>query len=154
MITINSTSTVVPSEPTPTRLLRLSKSDQMMQRSHEPVVFFYKPLNHNKTNPTPFHFETMKNSLSRVLVQYYLVAGRLRCIHSGRLELHCNAMGALLLEAFSEERLDELGDFAPNGKLQNLVPKFDYNTPIEEWPLLMVQITGFRCGGFCVGVSL
>ncbi|XP_062167007.1 hydroxycinnamoyl-CoA:piscidic acid hydroxycinnamoyltransferase-like [Alnus glutinosa] len=157
MIIINSTSTIFPSELTPTAILPLSEteSDQMMQRSHEPVVFIYKPTNDNNTNTKTFSFETMKNSLSCALVHYYPVAGRLRCVEGDRLEVHCNAMGALLLEAYCEEKLDELGDFDPNGILQDLVPKFDYSTvPIEEWPLLMVQLTGFHCGGFCVGVSL
>ena len=58
-------------------------------------------------------------------------------------------MGVQLLEAYSEAELDELGDFAPTDAVRDLVPKVDYTTPIEEWPLLLVQVARFRCGGLC-----
>ena len=41
-------------------------------------------------------------------------------------------MGAQLLEAYSDAKLDELGDFAPTEMVQELVPKVDYSTPIEN----------------------
>ena len=59
-------------------------------------------------------------------------------------------MGARLLEAYSDAKLDELGDFAPTEMVQELVPKVDYSTPIENWPFLLVQLTRFRCGGICL----
>jgi len=63
-------------------------------------------------------------------------------------------MGAKLLEAYSEAEVADLGDFSPTEAHQDLVPKIDYRTPIEEWPLLLVQLTRFRCGGFCVGTAI
>ena len=36
-------------------------------------------------------------------------------------------MGVQLLEAYSDAKLDELGDFAPIGVVQDLVPKIDYH---------------------------
>ncbi len=51
-------------------------------------------------------------------------------------------------------KLDELGDFAPTETVQELVPKVDYSTPIENWPLLLVQLTRFRCGGICLGAAI
>ena len=152
MITIRSVSMVVPSEPTPNGLLQLSESDQVAQWTHAPVIHIYRPNNTNST--IPFSIETMKDSLSRALVHFYPLAGRLHWIEGGRLELDCNAIGVQLLEAYSEGTLDELGDFAPTGAVQDLVPKIDYTTPIEEWPLFLVQITRFGCGGVCVGTAL
>ena len=67
----------------------------------------------------------MRNSLSEALVHYYPLAGRLHWIEGGRLELDCNAMGAQLLEAYSEAKLDELVDFAPTDTVQDLIPKVD-----------------------------
>jgi shikimate O-hydroxycinnamoyltransferase len=154
MITINSASIVVPSEPTPRGILWLSESDQMMQCSHEPLISIYKPNNNNDDIILPFSSETMKVSLSRALVHYYPLAGRLRSADGGRFELVCNAMGAKLLEAYSEAEVADLGDFSPTEAHQDLVPKIDYRTPIEEWPLLLVQLTRFRCGGFCVGTAI
>jgi shikimate O-hydroxycinnamoyltransferase len=151
MTVITSTSTVVPSKPTPSGLLWLSESDQMAQWTHAPLVYIYR---HNNNNTIPFVMETMRNSLSEALVHYYPLAGRLHWIEGGRLELDCNAMGAQLLEAYSEAKLDELGDFAPTDTVQDLIPKVDYTTPIENWPLFLVQLTRFRCGGLCLGVAI
>uniref|UniRef100_A0A2N9GZ71 Uncharacterized protein n=1 Tax=Fagus sylvatica TaxID=28930 RepID=A0A2N9GZ71_FAGSY len=117
MTVITSTSTVVPSKPTPSGLLWLSESDQMAQWTHAPLVYIYR---HNNNNTIPFVMETMRNSLSEALVHYYPLAGRLHWIEGGRLELDCNAMGAQLLEAYSEAKLDELGDFAPTDTVQDL----------------------------------
>uniref|UniRef100_A0A2N9FU64 Spermidine hydroxycinnamoyl transferase n=1 Tax=Fagus sylvatica TaxID=28930 RepID=A0A2N9FU64_FAGSY len=154
MITIKSISIVIPSEPTPGGLLHLSESDQVVQFSHASVIHIYRPNTNTNTNTIPFSFETMKSSLSRALVHFYPLAGRLHWIEGGRLELDCNAMGVQLWEAYSDAKLDELGDFAPIGVVQDLVPKIDYTTPIEEWPLFLVQLTRFSCGGLCVGTAL
>ncbi|XP_059462798.1 hydroxycinnamoyl-CoA:piscidic acid hydroxycinnamoyltransferase-like [Corylus avellana] len=152
MITFKSTCMIVPNEPTPNGLLLLSECDQVMQWTHAPLIFIYKP---NNNTIKPFSIETMKNSLGRALVHYYPLAGRLHWIEGGRLQLHCNAMGAQLTEAYSESNLDEFGDFTPNGIIQHLFPRVDYSsTSIEERPLLLVQLTRFPCGGLCVGIAI
>jgi shikimate O-hydroxycinnamoyltransferase len=151
---IKSASIIVPSEPTPRGILWLSESDQMMQCSHEPLISIYKPNNNKDDSILPFSSETMKNSLSRALVHYYPLAGRLRSVEGGRFELDCNAMGVRVLEAYTEAEVADLGDFAPTEAHKDLVPKIDYRTPVEEWPLLLVQLTRFRCGGFCVGTAI
>ena len=149
MVAIKSISIVVPSESTPSGLLQLSESDQIMPWTRAPIVFIYRP---NKNNP--LSFDMMKTSLSHTLVHFYPLAGQLHWIEGGRLELDCNAMGVQLLEAYSEAILDDLGDFAPIDTVQDLVPKIDYTTPIEEWPLFLVQLTRFGCGGLCIGVAI
>ena len=148
-ITIKSNSIVIPSEPTPSGLLHLSESDQVMQWTHAPVIHIYKP-----NNNIPFSFEKTKNALSRALVHFYPLAGRLRWKEGGWLELDCNAMGVQVLEAYADAKLDELGDFAPTGVVEDLVPKIDYTTPIEEWPLFLAQLTRFSCGVICVGIAI
>ncbi|XP_042944909.1 spermidine hydroxycinnamoyl transferase-like [Carya illinoinensis] len=152
MITLKSTSTIVPSKPTPSGTLWLSESDQRMQWTHAPLICIYKTTGNNNEKTTTL--ETLKDSLSRTLVPYYPLAGRLHWIHGGRLELHCNAKGAQVLEAYSEAKLDDLGDFAPTEAIEDLVPKVDYGSPIEDWPLLLVQVTRFSCGGLCVGTAM
>ncbi|KAK7856887.1 shikimate o-hydroxycinnamoyltransferase [Quercus suber] len=143
MTNIRSISIVVPSEPTPSGLLQLPESDQVAQWTHAPVIYIYRAKFNNTT--IPFSFEVMKNSLSRALIYFYPLAGRLHWIEGGRLELDCDAMGVQLLEAYSEAELDELGDFAPTDAVRDLVPKVDYTTPMEEWALLLVQVTRFHC---------
>ena len=147
MTSIRSISIVFPSKPTPSGLLQLPETDQVAQWTHAPLIYIYRTESNNNT--IPFSFEVMKNSLSRALIHFYPLAGRLHWIEGGRLELDCNAMGVQLLEAYSEAELDELGDFAPTDAVRDLVPKVDYTTPIEEWPLLLVQVARFRCGGLC-----
>ena len=152
MTSIRSISIVVPSEPTPSGVLRLPETDQVAQWTHAPIINIYRAKSNNIT--IPFSFEAMKNFLSHALIHFYPLAGRLHWIEGGRLELDCNAMGVQLLEAYSEAELVELGDFAPTDAVRDLVPKVDYTTPIEEWPLLLVQVTRFCCGGLCVGVAI
>ena len=100
--------------------------------------------------------ETLINSLSKALVHYYPLAGRLCPIRGGRWDLNCNSKGALLLEASCQgTNLDDLGDFAPTQMVQQLMPKIEYgNTPLEDTPLLVVQITRFPCGGLTLGVAI
>ncbi|GMY13893.1 spermidine hydroxycinnamoyl transferase-like [Fagus crenata] len=134
MITIRSISMVVPSEPTPNGLLQLSESDQVAQWTHAPVIHIYRPNNTNST--IPFSIETMKDSLSRALVHFYPLAGRLHWIEGGRLELDCNAIGVQLLEAYSEGTLDELGDFAPTALSHTMVDGQSATNFISSWAKL------------------
>ena len=81
--------------------------------------------------------------------------GRLSWIEGARWELHCNSKGALLIEANCKEAsLDDLGDFVPTNLVPQLIPNIDYGVPIEDMPLLAVQLTGFNCGGVTIGVAM
>ncbi|KAK7831141.1 spermidine hydroxycinnamoyl transferase [Quercus suber] len=133
MTSIRSISIVVPSEPTPSGLLRLPETDQVAPWTHAPLIYIYRAKSNNTT--IPFSFEAMKNSPSCALIPFYQLAGRLHWIEGGRLERHCNAMGVQLLEAYSEAELDELGDFAPTDAVQDLVPK-GYDLEAVDMPFL------------------
>ncbi|KAJ7942588.1 spermidine hydroxycinnamoyl transferase-like [Quillaja saponaria] len=39
---------------------------------------------------------------------------------------------------------------SPNKVVKDVVPQCDYSTPMEEWPLLLIQVTKFSCGGLCL----
>ena len=58
------------------------------------------------------------------------------------------------MEAYADAKLDDIGNFAPTGVVEDLVPKIDYTTPIKEWPLFLAQLTRFSCGGICVGTAI
>ncbi|KAJ1410302.1 Transferase [Sesbania bispinosa] len=149
MVTIKASYNVIPKEPTPIVRLELSDNDQMLRRSHVSTIYVYN------TNPNLDAIERMSESLSNILVNYYPIAGRLSWIEGGRLELNCNAKGALLLEAESTKTLDEYGDFSPNDSIKELTPSIDYSQPLEEIPLLVVQLTRFHCGkGVAIGVAI
>ncbi|XP_010548604.1 PREDICTED: spermidine hydroxycinnamoyl transferase [Tarenaya hassleriana] len=140
---------VQPAEPTWTGRLSLTEWDQVGTITHVPTVYFY--------NKPPENFnvvETLKSSLSRALFHFYPLAGRLRWLPKSRLELECNGAGIPFVEAESESELSGFGDFSPSPEYENLVPQVNYENPIEKIPLLLVQLTRFRCGGLCLGVNI
>ncbi|KAK7315423.1 hypothetical protein VNO77_33970 [Canavalia gladiata] len=144
--------TITPSEATPKRRLSMSESDDIVRWTHFPCIYIYKG-NHNTKR---FMIKSLSDSLSKILVHYYPLAGRLNWIGGGRLELECNAKGVLLLEAESTKTLAEYGDFSPNEPINELFPTVDYTQPPEEIPLLLVQLTRFQDGkeGLAIGVSI
>ncbi|KAI4353082.1 hypothetical protein L6164_002056 [Bauhinia variegata] len=150
MVTRTSFHMVVPRYPTPMGYISLSELDQIQPHRHSGVlVYLYKPTQKN-TNFT----EIIKNSLSLILVHYYPLAGRLRRIKGGRFQVECNAKGVQLWEAKSELKMADYGDFAPTeAVMRDFYPNIDYDSPIETWPLLIVQVTRFSCGGLCLVVK-
>ncbi|GAU12650.1 hypothetical protein TSUD_121420 [Trifolium subterraneum] len=152
MVSIKSSYTVIPEEPTPQGRLWLTDKDQVATKHHTNTIYIYKPKQ-NQENV----IETLKNSLSKILVYYYPIAGRL-CYSKegdGRLELNLNAKGVILLEAETTKTIHDYGDFAPSDSTKELVPIVNYNQPFQEMPLLLVQLTSFKNNqGFAIGVAL
>ena len=102
------------------------------------------------SDDTPyFDAEVLKETLSKVLVDFYPMAGRLRKDENGRLEIDCNDEGALFVEAETTEySLSDFGGFEPTLELKKLVtPSWDYSKGLSSIPLFMVQLTRFKCGG-------
>ncbi|XP_042521293.1 spermidine hydroxycinnamoyl transferase-like [Macadamia integrifolia] len=125
-----------------------------MPLTHSPTVYFYPTLLTDNSIVTTSAIDTMRDSLSKVLVHFYPLAGRLQWIKGGRLELDCNSMGAQLFEVDSETKLSDYGDFSPTPKIGELIPHINYTHPINELPLLLVQLTHFSCGGTSVGLAI
>ncbi|KAL5193512.1 Spermidine hydroxycinnamoyl transferase [Glycine soja] len=141
MSTITASYNVTPNEPTPNVSLWLSESDQVARWSHTSTIYIYKE------NQTQNPLERMRDSLSKILVHYHPLAGRLTWLEGGKVALNCNGKGVTLIEAESQKTMDDYGDFAPSEKLKNeLIPPVDYSQPIEELPLLLVQLTRFKKG--------
>ncbi|CAJ1941812.1 unnamed protein product [Sphenostylis stenocarpa] len=154
VVTLKACCTVRPMEETWCGRVPLSEWDQTGKVTHVPIIYFYRApqnwLSQDKTIAS-----TLKDSLSRVLVPFYPLAGRLHWISNGRLDLDCNAMGIRFIEAESSSTLEDLGDFSPSSEYHYLVPTVDYySLPIHELPLVLVQLTRFKCGGICIGVTL
>ncbi|KAL2481108.1 Spermidine hydroxycinnamoyl transferase [Abeliophyllum distichum] len=153
MVTVKTTYNVKPAKPTPNEIMKLSEIDQIKPVIHVPTVYFYHPT-------TDFLYSDalriLKDSLSKVLVIFYPLAGRLHETGGGRLDLHCNGEGTILVEAESELKIQDfaLDDFLPNAAMRDLIPKIDYSaTPIQEQPLLLAQLTKFSCGGISLGLG-
>ncbi|PIA29961.1 hypothetical protein AQUCO_05800207v1 [Aquilegia coerulea] len=123
-ITVIEETIVKPIEETPHESLWTPNTDQLFN-CLVPSVYFYKP---NKTSDF-FSCNVLKYALSKVLVPFYPIAGRLKRNKEGRVEIDCNGEGALFVEAETDSVVDDLGDFVPT----------------EE-------VTYFKCGGGSVGV--
>ncbi|KAL4388884.1 hypothetical protein GQ457_09G004760 [Hibiscus cannabinus] len=150
-ITVKESTIVRPAGKTPKESLWNSNLDVLISRFHVPTVYFYKP------NGLSDFFDTdkLKEALSRTLVPFYPIAGRLGLDESGRLEITCNAQGVLFVEAEASSVMEHLiGDFTDNSQVFRLVPRVDYSGGISSYPLLLVQVTKFKCGGVCLGIGV
>ncbi|KAE8658128.1 Hydroxycinnamoyl CoA shikimate/quinate hydroxycinnamoyltransferase [Hibiscus syriacus] len=105
-------------------------------------------------SPTFFDTKVLKEALSRILVSFYPVAGRLGYDENGRLQIVCNGEGVLFIEAETSSVMDDLvKDFTDGSKVPQLVHKFDYSGGISSYPHLGLQVTAFKCGGVSIGVT-
>ncbi|KAE8658129.1 Shikimate O-hydroxycinnamoyltransferase [Hibiscus syriacus] len=149
-ITIKETTMVTPCEETPKTNLCVSNIDLVMTVYHISTVYFYKP----NGSSTFFDTKVLKEALSRILVSFYPVAGRLGNDENGRLQIVCNGEGVLFIEAETSSVMDDLvKDFTDGSKVPQLVHKFDYSGGISSYPLLGLQVTAFKCGGVSIGVT-
>ncbi|XP_071742076.1 spermidine hydroxycinnamoyl transferase-like [Rutidosis leptorrhynchoides] len=147
-VTKNSSCMVKPAERTWSGRLSLSELDQTGMTTHVPIVYFYTQPSVNWNNV----IQKLKTSLTTTLVNFYPLAGRLVSISGGRLELICNGAGVQFTEANTDVRLADLDNFSDHPIIDQLIPSFDYRrTPIEEMPLLLLQVTRFVCGGWSLG---
>ncbi|KAK4479661.1 hypothetical protein RD792_015189 [Penstemon davidsonii] len=147
-INIKDTTMVRPVEATPNGSLWISNIDVLMHNYHTPSVYFYR-------RPAGvanfFDSAVLKAALGRALVAFYPAAGRLHMNGDGRIEINCNSEGVLFVEAESDGSLDDLSDFTPKPDL-SLIPIVDYLKGISTYPLVLFQVTHFKCGGVCLGV--
>ncbi|XP_016465713.1 spermidine hydroxycinnamoyl transferase-like [Nicotiana tabacum] len=144
---------VKPAEATWNGTVSLSECDQTFAVTHVPTIYYYR-FCHDCLPSTDNIIKTLRTSLSKALVHFYPLSGRLRWIAGSRLELDCNASGIVLMEAETEAKLDDLGDFSPSPDLNSLFPRVDYTIPIDELPLLFVQLTKFQCGGIALSFAI
>lgn len=152
MVTVRESRMVRPAEETPKIKLWISNLDLMVPKySHTQCVFFYRS---NGAESNFFDAKVMKEALSRVLVPFYPMGGRLIEDKDGRIEIDCQEQGVLFVEAESDGVLDDFGDFAPRLEFLKLFPTIDYSHGIDSFPLLVVQVTYFKCGGVSIGVGI
>ncbi|GMP21696.1 hypothetical protein CsSME_00000027 [Camellia sinensis var. sinensis] len=150
-VTIQDTSLVFPSEETERKSMFLSNIDQVLNFDVQTVHFF--PA--HSDFPPQIIAEKVKNALSKVLVSYDFLAGRLKLnpnsddhvvsAAGARLEIECNAAGAGFVVASSEYTLDEIGDLVyPNPAFRQLIVQtLDDDTLLSQQngqPLCVLQV--------------
>eukprot|EP01018_Ginkgo_biloba_P029220 Gb_32275 [translate_table: standard] len=151
-IKVEKPSIVCPAEATERRSLFLSNMDQVLIFTVETVHFF--GMNPQKSVEDVVC--SIKKALSRLLISYDFMAGRLKLNpEQGRFEIDCNGSGALFAEAYSELSIADLQDIAyPNPALKQLVLQEHDTHTVEDTPLCSLQVvTRFKCGGFTIGLG-
>ncbi|XP_030470953.1 shikimate O-hydroxycinnamoyltransferase-like [Syzygium oleosum] len=150
IVNVRGSAMVRPAGETPTHALWNSNVDLVVPSMHTPSVYFYRP----NGSPDFFDPKVLKEGLSKALVPFYPMAGRLRRDEDGRIEIDCNAEGVLFVEAETNSVVDDFGDFAPTLELRKLIPVVDYSAGLSSYPLLVLQVTYFKCGGVSLGVGM
>ncbi|KAL5700619.1 spermidine dicoumaroyl transferase [Ranunculus cassubicifolius] len=143
------TGTVVhPSEPTPCATLNLSEVDRLPNlRINIQTLHVFK--HGHKDVP-----KIIRDALSKALVPYYPLAGRLTESPSGELQIACSGDGVWFVEAITDRTLDSFNYFNNVSDIphDHLLP-----TPPPESlgidPLVQIQVTHFVCEGFVMGVT-
>ncbi|KAK6274089.1 hypothetical protein POUND7_011172 [Theobroma cacao] len=149
-ITVKGSSLVRPAKETPKESHWVSNLDMVATPYYVPLVYFYKPNGSSGF----FKGQVLKEALSKTLVPFYPMAGRLGSDENGRFEIICNAEGVLWVEAETTCAVDDLGNFAPSLKLRQLVPTVDYSKDTFSHPLFMAQVTAFKCGAVSLGIGI
>lgn len=128
----------------PMHVVWLSNFDLLVARSHTPTVYVYNS-SRPCSLPAPDFFSpnVLKAALSKALVPFYPLAGRLaRDGGAGRPEIHCTGDGALFVTARADATLQDLGGFAPSDELrQMLVPSAADGPEDRAGILAMFQVT-------------
>ncbi|KAG5249800.1 shikimate O-hydroxycinnamoyltransferase [Salix suchowensis] len=150
IINVKESTMVRPAEETPQGGLWNSNVDLVVPRFHTPSVYFYRPTGASNF----FDAKVLKEALSKALVPFYPMAGRLRRDEDGRIEIDCNGEGVLFVEAETASVVADFGDFSPTLELKQLIPAVDYSGGISTYPLLVLQVTHFKCGGVSLGVGM
>lgn len=145
-INVKKRTVVKPAVETPRTSIWNSNLDLVVSNMHTPSVYFYRPNSSATASAGSldssrfFDAEVLKEALSKVLVPFYPLAGRLSRDASGRIEIDCNDEGVLFVEAETSSVIDDFGDFAPTPELKRLIPAVDLSGGISSYPLAVFQV--------------
>uniref|UniRef100_A0A0A0LTI8 Uncharacterized protein n=1 Tax=Cucumis sativus TaxID=3659 RepID=A0A0A0LTI8_CUCSA len=129
---------IAPANPTPYEFKQLSDmDDQQSLRFHMPLV--------------------IKEAIGKALVFYYPLAGRLREGPGRKLFVECTGEGILFIEADADVSLEQFRDTLPYSLSSmeiNIIHNALNSDGVLNSPLLLIQVTRLKCGGFIFGLHL
>ncbi|CAN0896495.1 Benzyl alcohol O-benzoyltransferase [Linum grandiflorum] len=148
---------VRPAKPTPSETKPLSDiDDQVGLRFHIPVIHFYK---HQPSMLGKDPVSIIRKAVAEALVHYYPLAGRLREFGS-KLAVDCTGEGVLFIEADADVRLADFGDGLfemirpPFACVEELLFDVPGSSDVLDSPLMLIQVTRLRCGGFIFAIRI
>ncbi|KAL6622964.1 hypothetical protein ACP70R_032843 [Stipagrostis hirtigluma subsp. patula] len=122
------------------------------------TVHVFRPSADDESHGDDDAATLMRDSLSRVLAHYYPFEGWLAVRDDGRLAVRNDRRGVPFVEAVADGELPEATDdvAAPGAEVLSDLVYADVEKKEEalEAPLLTVQVTRFRCGGFVLGLAM
>ncbi|XP_009804829.1 benzyl alcohol O-benzoyltransferase-like [Nicotiana tabacum] len=145
---------IAPAKPTPRETKFLSDiDDQEGLRFQIPVIQFYSK-NSSMEGKDPVNI--IKKAIAETLVFYYPFAGRLREGNGRKLMVDCTGEGIMFVEADADVTLEEFGDELqpPFPCLEELLYDVPNSAGVLHCPLLLIQVTRLRCGGFIFALRL
>ncbi|WOG93467.1 hypothetical protein DCAR_0312751 [Daucus carota subsp. sativus] len=150
-VTRRSPELIPPAKLTPHEYKLLSDiDDQETCRFQVPIIQFYQ----NKNNVTDVlnrePVKVIREALAKTLVFYYPFAGRLREGAGRKLAVECTGEGVLFIEADADVTLEQFGDalYPPFPCLGELLFDVPGSSGVLDTPLLLIQVTRLKCGGF------
>ncbi|PIA24679.1 hypothetical protein AQUCO_127100001v1 [Aquilegia coerulea] len=140
---------VRPSESTPSVTLNLSAIDKL------PIYRIYVHSLHVYKHGDKTAAKVICEALSKALVPYYPLAGRIKETSDGELQIACTGDGAWFIEAYTDCSLESVNYLdkvlkMPKDELLPTLPPETYGIN----PLLRIQFTRFTCQGFVLGITM
>nr|GLL34846.1 benzyl alcohol O-benzoyltransferase-like [Ipomoea trifida] len=145
---------VSPAGPTPRGVRYLSDiDDQEGLRFQIPVIQFYRNDPGMKGRDP---VKVIREAVAKTLVFYYPFAGRLREGRGRKLMVDCTGEGVMFIEADADVTLAEFGDALqpPFPCLEELLYDVPGSGEVLNCPLILIQVTRLRCGGYIVALRL
>uniref|UniRef100_A0ACD5TAR2 Uncharacterized protein n=1 Tax=Avena sativa TaxID=4498 RepID=A0ACD5TAR2_AVESA len=150
----------------------ISKSPPVVVRPPEPVMETGSEINLSSydmwrvnTSDTVFlvfehaiqePVDTIKRAVSRALVHYYPLAGRLAVgSTAAEVVIKCSADGVSFVAASTNSSMKEVQDLSDPALKEELAifyPEADVLCRYSD-PLVLMQVTVFSCGGFILGIT-
>ncbi|PIN20099.1 Taxadien-5-alpha-ol O-acetyltransferase [Handroanthus impetiginosus] len=137
---------VAPAEPTPSGVLELSVVDRIpVLRCNARTLHIFRQ--------GPGAAQVIRKALSKALIPYYPLAGKLDVSDQNELQIACSGDGIWFVEALADCTLDAVNYFdhaasIPYEKLLPIPPQ--ENDGLD--PLVQMQVTQFGCKGFVIGL--
>lgn len=129
---------ITPAEETPKVLYFLSNLDQNIAVIVRTIYCFKSESRGNEDAA-----QVIKDALSKVLVHYYPLAGRLAVSSDRKLIVDCTAEGAVFVEAEADCSIEDIGDITKPDPdtLGKLVYDIPGATNILQMPPLVAQVS-------------